>query len=239
MSPRKIPRHRRQRLHRLGAREGLGEGRRKSPRARRQFARPTAPARRYRKEHRIHRRRYPRRRRGRQGPPPASTRCITSPSSTARNSSTARPNWCSTSACVACSTSSTPAASTPSAISFSPLRPRSIRRRPHVPTAEDAPLVVPDVMNPRYSYGRRQADQRGDSDQLRAANISSACWIFPAAQCLRPGHGLRACHPAIRAAHQKARGPSSPPAGCLSKSRAPARRRAASATSTTWSPASW
>jgi nucleoside-diphosphate-sugar epimerase len=24
---------------------------------------------------------------------------------------------------------------------------------PHIPTAEDAPLVVPDVMNPRYSYG--------------------------------------------------------------------------------------
>ncbi len=24
---------------------------------------------------------------------------------------------------------------------------------PHVPTAEDVPLVVPDVMNPRYSYG--------------------------------------------------------------------------------------
>ena len=24
---------------------------------------------------------------------------------------------------------------------------------PHIPTAEDAPLVVPDVNNPRYSYG--------------------------------------------------------------------------------------
>jgi nucleoside-diphosphate-sugar epimerase len=24
---------------------------------------------------------------------------------------------------------------------------------PHIPTAEDAPLVVPDVLNPRYSYG--------------------------------------------------------------------------------------
>lgn len=24
---------------------------------------------------------------------------------------------------------------------------------PHIPTAEDAPLIVPDVMNPRYSYG--------------------------------------------------------------------------------------
>ncbi len=40
-----------------------------------------------------------------------------------------------------------------SAISFWPQVSEVYQTPPHVPTAEDAPLSVPDVLNPRYSYG--------------------------------------------------------------------------------------
>ena len=91
---------------------------------------------------------------------------------------------------------------------------------------------------PALFLRRRQDHQRADGDQLRP-QILRARADLPPAQRLRPGHGLRARHPAIRAAPAQAGGSSSRPAGCRSKSRAPARRPAASASSTIWSPASW
>ncbi len=117
-------------------------------------------------------------------------------------------------------------------------RRRSIRRRRKVPTAEDAPLVVPDVLNPRYSYGAGKL-----ISEVMAINFGRkylrARSHLPPAQCLRPGHGLGARHPAIRAAPAPARRQRSRQAHCASTFRAPAPRRAASATSTTWWPASW
>ena len=86
-------RHRRQRLHRLGAGEGAGQGRRAGARARRQLARPPAPAApTSRKTSNSSRGDIRDAAHGREAPRRAWTRCITSPSSTAPSSSTAQPD---------------------------------------------------------------------------------------------------------------------------------------------------
>ena len=85
---------------------------------------------------------------------------------------------------------------------------------------------------------RRQAHQRTDGDQLRP-QIFRARADLPPAQCLWPRHGLGACRSAIRAAAAKAAAAQPSGHAARSTSRAPARRPAASAMSTIWSPASW
>ena len=112
-----------------------------------------APPQRGRERYRIHRRRYPRRRRGRQAPRAAWTRCTTSPLSTARNFSTAQPDLVLDvgvrgminviDACRKQDVGTLLLASS-SEVYQTP---------PKFPTDESAPLAVPDVLNPRYSYG--------------------------------------------------------------------------------------
>ena len=109
---------------------------------------------------------------------------------------------------------------------------------PKIPTDESAPLAVPDALNPRYSYGAGKL-----ISEVMAINFGRKYFervlIFPPAQCLRPRHGLGARGSAIRAAPARRRQSAAFRHACASKSRAPGRRRAASASSTTWSPASW
>jgi len=67
---------------------------------------------------------------------------------------------------------------------------------PQVPTDETAPLVVPDVLNPRYSYGGGKI-----ISELLAVNYGRArvprVLVFPSAQCLWPEHGLGTRHPTV------------------------------------------
>ena len=93
--------------------------------------------------------------------------------------------------------------------------------------------VVPDPAQPALFLRRRQDHQRTDGDQLRP-QVFRARADLPAAQCLWPGHGLRACHSAVRVAPASAQRRAARAARCRSTSRATARRPAASATSTIW-----
>ena len=85
---------------------------------------------------------------------------------------------------------------------------------------------------------RRQDHQRDHGDQLRP-QVFRARADLPAAQCLRPRHGLRSCHSAICGAPQARHRRASGAARCRFRSKAAARKRAASVTSTISSPASW
>ena len=197
-----------------------------------------APAQRGRGRHRIHRRRHPRRRRGRRAAARAWTRCITSPSSTAPSSSTAQPELVLDvgvrgminviDACRKHDVGTLILASS-SEVYQTP---------PKIPTDESAPLVGARSAQPALFLRRRQAHQRADGDQFRP-QIFRARADLPPAQCLRPRHGLRARDAAVRAAPACAGDAAARPAGSASRSRAPARRPAASASSTIWSPASW
>ena len=104
---------------------------------------------------------------------------------------------------------------------------------PHVPTDESAPLVVPDPLNPRLSYGAGKI-----ISEMMAINHGRKHFervlIFRPHNVYGPDMGFdhvipefavrlkRACAAAYRAARWR------------SRSRAAAPRRAASATSTTW-----
>ena len=168
-------------------------------RARRQFARQPAPARRCRQGHRIHRRRYPRCRSGRSAPPQGMDEVhhLAFVNGTEFFYSAARSG-------ARCR------------------RARHDQRDRRLPQAQrrhararlefrglsDA-AADPDrrkraagrarPAKPALFLRRRQVDQRSDGDQFRP-QIFRARADLPPAQCLRPRHGLGARHPAIRAA---------------------------------------
>ena len=92
---------------------------------------------------------------------------------------------------------------------------------PQVPTDETRAAARARSDQSALFLRRRQDHQRTDGDQLRPQILRSRADL-PAAQCLWPGHGLRARHSAIRAAAQSASPRSTPPASCRSRSRATA-----------------
>ena len=75
---------------------------------------------------------------------------------------------------------------------------------------------------PALFLWRRQDHQRADGDQLRPQIFRARADLSPA-QCLRPGHGLRARHSAVRAAPQACRGAAQERQGAV---RDPGRRAA-------------
>ena len=169
-------------------------------RARRQFARRPAPARRGRERHRVRRRRHPRRRRGRGRD--ARHRRGASPRLRQRhaNSSTARPISCSMSACKgmvnvidACRKQRHRHAG--AGVELGGLSDAAARCRP----TRRAPLVGARPAQSALLLRRRQDHQRADGDQLRPQVLRARADLSPA-QCLWPGHGLRARHSAIRVA---------------------------------------
>ena len=188
----------------IGVRAGQGAGAPGPHRARirRQFARRDAAPGRPRTRHRIRQRRHPRRRGGRRavrGIDEVHHLAFVNGTAT----STARPSSCSTSASRASSTSSMPAAQhgvgtpgprvelggLPDAAARADRRERAARRaRP---------------AQPALSYGGGKIISETDGDQLRPQAFRARADL-PAAQCLRPGHGLRARHSAIRAAPEAA-----------------------------------
>ena len=97
--------------------------------------------------------------------------------------------------------------------------------------------MVPDVQNPRYSYGGGKL-----ISELMAINFGRKYFervlIFRPHNVYGPDMGWEHVVPQF-ALRLQAAAKRSPPAGCASRSRAPARRRAASASSTIWWPASW
>ena len=107
---------------------------------------------------------------------------------------------------------------------------------PHIPTDETAPLTVPDVLNPRYSYGAGKL-----ISEVMAINFGRKFFervlIFRPHNVYGPDMGFEHVIPqfALRLISSRKR---SPQGACASKSRAAARKRAASALSTTWWPAS-
>ena len=107
---------------------------------------------------------------------------------------------------------------------------------PHIPTDESAPLVVPDVQNPRYSYGAGKL-----ISEVMAINFGRKYFervlIFRPHNVYGPDMGFEHVMPQF-ALRVKALGKTSRKAPCASRSRAPAPRRAASVISTIWSPAS-
>ncbi len=64
-----------------------------------------------------------------------------------------------------------------------------------VPTDESVPLVLPDSLNPRYSYGGSKiVSELIAFNYCRDTVPNVQCFL--AAQCLWRGYGLEACHPA-------------------------------------------
>jgi UDP-glucose 4-epimerase len=66
------------------------------------------------------------------------------------------------------------------------------------PTDETVPLSVPDVTNPRYSYGGGKIASELAVAGVLAGGHPEPGGDRPAAQRLRAGHGLRARHPGVR-----------------------------------------
>ena len=108
---------------------------------------------------------------------------------------------------------------------------------PQIPTDEDAPLAVPDALNPRYSYGAGKL-----ISEVMAINFGRKFFervlIFRPHNVYGPDMGFEHVIPQFALRFQAARKRSRQGA-CASTSRAPARKPAASASSTISSPASW
>ena len=76
---------------------------------------------------------------------------------------------------------------------------------PQVPTDETRAAARAGPDQPALLLRRRQDHQRADGDQLRPQAVRPRADL-PAAQRLRPGHGLRARDAAVRAAPEAGRG---------------------------------
>ena len=194
-------RHRRLGLHRLGAGEGAGEGRQHGARARRQFARRAAAAGRGQERHRVHRRRHPQRRRGRErgarhgrgAPPRLRQRHRVLLQRAGAGARRRRQGHDQRDRRLprggrAQSRARLKLRGLPDAAAGADRRNRAARR------------AGPD--QPALFLRRRQDHQRTDGDQLRAQAVRPRADL-PAAQRLRPGHGLRACGAAVRAAAEE------------------------------------
>jgi len=108
---------------------------------------------------------------------------------------------------------------------------------PKVPTDETAPLAIPDPLNPRYSYGGGKL-----ISELMAINYGRKYFnrvlIFRPHNVYGPDMGWEHVVPQL-ASRFNAAAKAQPPGRFGSRSRAPGKRRAASASSTTSLPASW
>ena len=108
---------------------------------------------------------------------------------------------------------------------------------PKVPTDETAPLAIPDPLNPRYSYGGGKL-----ISELMAINYGRKYFnrvlIFRPHNIYGPDMGWEHVVPQL-ALRLNAAAQAQPPGRSGSRSRAPGKRRAASASSMTLSPASW
>ena len=109
---------------------------------------------------------------------------------------------------------------------------------PKVPTDETAPLAIPDPLNPRYSYGGGKL-----ISELMAINYGRKYFnrvlIFRPHNVYGPDMGWEHVDSATGVAVERRRQGAAFRDSCRSISRAPGKRRAASASSTTLSPASW
>ena len=109
---------------------------------------------------------------------------------------------------------------------------------PTIPTDESAPLAIPDPLNPRYSYGGGKL-----ISELMAINFGRKYFervlIFRPHNVYGPDMGWEHVIPQFALAPRR-RGQSAAVRNAAAlKSRAPAKRPAASASSTISSPASW
>ena len=107
-----------------------------------------------------------------------------------------------------------------------------------MPTDESAPLAIPDPLNPRYSYGGGKL-----ISELMAINYGRKYFdrvlIFRPHNVYGPDMGWEHVVPQFALRLERRRQGAAVRDAAASKSRAPAKRPAASASSTTSSPASW
>ena len=108
---------------------------------------------------------------------------------------------------------------------------------PKIPTDESVPLTIPDPLNPRYSYGAGKL-----ISEIMAINFGRKYFervlIFRPHNIYGPDMGWEHVIPQIALRLDAAAKAAAFRYSCVSRSRAPGKRREASASSTTWSPAS-